>query len=446
MNVAWRKNSLVMLTSALLAFLVSSMATPAHAESNASESSPAFRPNAETNLSALQALVRTRSPGVESARREVEIASAGVKKSELLPNPSLDAAWGTIPIGPTNPTNLPSPMTQVPNYSLGLSYTFPLGKRQPWKDRARALEKAAKADLDGDVRDRTIALAHALGVVATTTLRLQGLRRIAEQGHKEADVGQARFAANFSSELDVERLRIEAQRLDQSVLSAESDLRAALSLCTTTLGTPCVSFEDAQAARQFLRKWIDAASSGGNIETRPDIRALDARIAAAGAETRWARAQAIPDPTIRIGYVRDQFLVSGNQLNSLSLSVSMPLPLFDHGQAEVMAAQAARRGFVAEKEKTIEGSRSRRTILAERLDAQKKRQRTVTEEMLPRAERALQDVTRAVEARLLASMDVIQAQRTVSELVVAEADSFQDAFDAALEITSEYVTKEEEKQ
>lgn len=439
------KTSWVIAGSVALALSILSGAARAEGADTSAPLSATFRPTANLDLPTLQGLVRARAPGVEAAQLDVEIAAAAVKKSELLPNPTLDAAWGTIPVGQTNPPHLSSPMTQIPNYGIGLSYTFPLGKRKPLQDRARAIERAAKADLDGNVRDRAITLAHTLGAIATTSLRLQGLRRLADEGHKDVALAELRLAASFASELDVERLRVEAQRLDQSVLAAESDLRAALSACAMTLGTPCEAFADAAEARKFLAQWIETSAPTGNIEMRPDVRSLAARVDAADAETRWAKAQAIPDPTVRFGYLRDQFLISGNQLNSLNVSVTIPLPIFDHGQAEVMAARAARDRFSAQREKTLEASRSRRTILAERLEAQKKRQRVVTEEMLPRAERALQDVTRAVEGRLLPLTEVIQAQRTVSELVVAEADSFSDAFEASLEMTSEFANKGEDK-
>ena len=43
---------------------------------------------------------------------------------------------------------------------------------------------------------------------------------------------------------------------------------------------------------------------------------------------------------MRVGYVYDSFVVSGNQRHSLGVSLSLPLALFDHGQAGAQAAQA----------------------------------------------------------------------------------------------------------
>jgi len=396
-----------------------------------------FRPSAELDLGVLEGAVRARAPGVDAAALDVDIAEAAVKKSHLLPNPSLDASWGTIPIGKTNPPGLPSPMTQIPNYSVGLSYTFPIGKREPNQDRAAAIATAARAGLDAEVRGRAIDLARVLGALATTTLRLEGLRRMADGGQKQVELTEARVAAQFASELELERLRIEASRLEQSVRSAESDVSAELAACSALLGATCEPFAGEAEARSFLEKWIAKAAPEGNIEERPDVRALAAYGKAADAEARLAKAQAIPDPTFRLGYMRDQFVISGNQMNSVNVSVSIPLPLFDHGQAELAAAEAKRVRLDAQRAKAIDASRSRVPVLRSRLSAQAKRQRALTNEILPRAEGTLRDLSKAAEGRLVPLTDVIQARRTVSELLIDEADSFGDAFEASLQIAAE---------
>jgi len=421
----------------LLAIALSLGTAGAAAASSAPPPKGTFKPSADLDLGALESAVRARAPGVESAALEVDLAEAAEKKSHLLPNPSLDASWGTIPIGATNPANLPSPMTQVPNYAVGLSYTFPIGKRGPAQDRAAALASAARAGLDAEVRGRAIDLARVLGALAVTTLRLEGLRRMADDGKKQVELAEARLAAQFASELELERLRVEASRLEQSVRSAESDASAALAACSALLGATCETFAGGAEARSFLERWISRAAPEGKVEERPDVRALAAYGKAAEAEARLAKAMAIPDPTVRLGYMRDQFVISGNQVNSVNVSVSVPLPLFDHGQAELAAAKARRARVEAQRGKTIDASRSRVPTLRARLEAQAERQRALTGETLPRAEATLRDLSKAAEGRLVPLTDVIQARRTVSELLIDEADSFGDAFDASLEIAAE---------
>lgn len=173
------------------------------------------------------------------------------------------------------------------------------------------------------------------------------------------------------------------------------------------------------------------------LDERADLRALDAQRDAAAAEATLARAQAIPDPTVRLAYTHDRFVVSGNQQNSLSLSVSLPLPVFDHGQAGAQAADARRARAVERREKSVAAALARIPALGRRVEAQRQRKETLAREILPRAVSALRDIERAAESRLLPLTDVIQARRAVSELLIEEADAYRDAFDAAVELAAE---------
>jgi cobalt-zinc-cadmium efflux system outer membrane protein len=61
---------------------------------------------------------------------------------------------------------------------------------------------------------------------------------------------------------------------------------------------------------------------------------------AARRDADLASARAIPDLTFRLGYTHDAFTISGDIGNSLALSVSAPLPVFDrgqHGKTEALA-------------------------------------------------------------------------------------------------------------
>jgi cobalt-zinc-cadmium efflux system outer membrane protein len=45
-----------------------------------------------------------------------------------------------------------------------------------------------------------------------------------------------------------------------------------------------------------------------------------------------ARGRAVPDITFRLGYTHDRFVESGDNRNTLSFGVVLPLPVFDRGQ------------------------------------------------------------------------------------------------------------------
>lgn len=426
---------------------LSAAPSPLYAADAKADEAPAFTPTAAMDLSALEELVSRRAPSLEQAALDVDLARADVRQSRLLLNPSLDASWGTIPVGETNPPGLRSPMANIPNYGLGVGYTFEIGKRGPRIDRALALERAAKESLRASARAQAIELARLLGVLATSTLRLAGVRGIVESGKKAIALAEERLASSFGTPLDIDRLRIEVARNEQQVLSAESDRAEALAACSALVGAPCRSFTSEAEAKGFLATIIDrVAAPLGPPEDRPDVRALAAAKSAADAELSLARAQAIPDPTVHVGFTHDTFLTSGAQGNSLNLSVSLPIPIFDHGQALADAAQAKRDRAAAQRAKLLEASRARLPALSDRLAAQRARKDALSSSVIPRALAVLRDVEAAAANRLLSLADVIQARRAVAELLVEEADSYADAFDAALEIAAERPTTSEPSQ
>lgn len=399
-----------------------------------------FVPAADLDLAALERVVRRRSASVQAAALDVDLAAAEVRQSRLYPNPSLDGSWSTIPIGETNPRSLREPLANVPSYGVGLSYTFLLGKRGPREERALAAHRGAAAALDAAARDLALSLARLLGQMATSTLRREGIRGLIDDARRSVALAESRLAASFATPLDVDRLRIDLSRAEQSLLSVEADLGAARAACSSLTGAPCEGFAGSAEARGFLSRWIGAAPAAptaARLDERADVRALDAYRDAAGAEARLGRAQAIPDPTVRFGYTHDRFLAAGNQQNSLNLSVSLPLPVFDHGQALAQAAEARRSRLSDQRARVIDAAEARIPALALRVASQRRRQEALAKEILPRAIGVLRDVERAAEGRLLPLTDVIQARRAVSELLVEEAASYGDAFDASVELYAE---------
>jgi outer membrane protein, heavy metal efflux system len=430
------------LSAAAASALIASSPCPARADGpkpSASTVTP-FVPSADLDLATLEKIVRKRSAAVQSAALDVDVAAAEVRQSRLLPNPVLDGSWGTIPVGETNPRNLASPLANVPNYNVGISYTFLLGKRGPREVRALAAQRGATAVLDATSRTLALSFAKLLGQLATSTLRREGVRGLVEASRRSVTLAESRLDASFATPIDVDRLRIDLHRAEQTLVSVDSDISAALADCAALAGAPCQGFSGSAEARELLDRWIRRASTtahAGKLEDRADIRALGAYREAAAAEASLARAQAIPDPTVRFGYTHDRFIAAGNQRNSLNVSLSLPLPIFDHGQAAAQAAEAKKARLGEQRARALGAAEARIPALARRVVAQRKRQETLAKEILPRALNALRDVERAAENRLLPLTDVIQARRAVDELLVEEADSYRDAFDATVELMAE---------
>jgi cobalt-zinc-cadmium efflux system outer membrane protein len=251
-----------------------------------------------------------------------------------------------------------------------------------------------------------------------------------------------------ASGLEVDRAAIERGRLEQQLRAAESDLSEQRAFCSAKTGLICERFSSPEQASAYLENWIsidlDSTLKHASVNTRPDVRALaEATVAARHSQTYFRR-QKIPDPTVRLGYVHDQFWVSGAQPNALELTVSLPLPLFDWGQAQARSAGATADGYDAERQALLRATEAILPPLRERLTAQRERRTTLSTELIPRAQAVLNDVVSAYDTKLLSMNDVIQARRALLDLILESIDGLADAYAAALGVRAQVALSEKE--
>ena len=429
-----------------ISLLVLALGTPGRTQPNVAPPAAvqAFRPTPNTDLRLLMALVAARSPDIQSQALAVDVAASDVRQAHLWDNPVVDFSVGTLPIGTANPPDLPSPLTNIPNYNVGVGLHPDLFRRGPRVQRARALLSAEQARLSQSTRDRALGLARILGIVATASLRRDANRGLAEEARALLKVARERVSVGFGAPVDSDRAEIDLLRLEQQVLGDESLIRSKLSDCTALIGLVCDPFASSEFARGFLDHFIRSTieysglpAQSLQLEQRPDLQALQASSHAAQAEAHLASASALPDPTVHVGYTYDNFVASGNQRNSMNVSLNMPLPLFDHGQAQAQAARARAMRSSNERQLRLEAAQARIESLRQVLAMQARRQQALQETVLPRAREVLVSVNKAYESRAIRITDLIQARRSLYELGVSEADSLADLFDSTLDLLTE---------
>jgi cobalt-zinc-cadmium efflux system outer membrane protein len=397
-----------------------------------------FRASQAASLQALEHAIAKGAPEVVAAQREAALSGAAVRQSYLYNNPVFDTTYGTLPVGTLNPPGLARPYANVPNVGLGISYTFPAGKRGPRQREARANARAAQAGIEVTTRALALELAHVLGALATSTLRREGLEELEAGAERSLALAAARLNAQFGAGLDVDRSSIDSQRVRQQRIGTESEIRAHLAACSSLVQRQCTGFENGVEALAFLHTWLAMAEiPQGRLSDRPDLRVLEAQSSAADAALDLAKAEKLPDPTVRFGYFHDRFIISGNQRNSFNVAVSVPLPLFDHGQAKEQAAEAAQHYLQAERRQRLERAELQAQLLSERSELARARCQSLERDVLPQARGVLISLEKAEAARLVSLTDVIQARRTVSELLIEEADSCGDAYDATIALLRE---------
>lgn len=393
-----------------------------------------FVPTSAIDLPALMTAVRDRSAELQADHLEVDVKAAEARQSHLIDNPVLDGAVGTIPLGTPNPPELQDPLSNIPNYSVGLSLHPDLGRRGARITRAERQSEAAEASREAAVRREALRLLRILGDLALATLRLSTDQHLAAQSRSALALARDRVRTGYGPPLDADRAEIELLRLEQQVAADQGDVLTAQATCAEILGMRCARFTSEDEARRFLASWTERADPSQaplrdlQIGRRPDLRALANLQAGAQAEARLAQAQWLPDPTLRVGYMYDRFIASGNQQHSLSVSLSLPLPLLDHGQAGMQAAQARVRRYTAQRELATQAATVRAEALRLALATQRQRLLALQQQVVPRGQAILNAIRRAFEARAVPLTDLNQAHRALDELLLQEAAALADVF------------------
>jgi len=378
----------------------------------------------------LAALVWQYSPEVIAARQDLLEAESARTKSYLLPNPTVSAAWGTIPIGERNGTyaadtaHRPPGFWDVPNYSVGVSELFEIGKRRPRQQAAEAGRRAARFGVMDVYARNFFAVLESLSDQAAATARAAVLEELVSGSEEILRLQSARAERGDVAALEVDRLRVDHLRQVSSLREAQTAVEEALADCTRTLPGGCPRFANQNQARQFLMQHEPATERSDDqaVAARPDLQALRADRERLNAELTLAQHLRIPDPVAGLAYTHDQYLSSGNQGNSLTLSLTLPLPLFDHGQAET----ARTRGRLELNElsrQAVTSSALRGIALGRRqLSFYGDRARSLDEQALPLAQSTVERMAQASRRGGVALQEVLLTRRAFEELQLDRID------------------------
>jgi cobalt-zinc-cadmium efflux system outer membrane protein len=375
----------------------------------------------------LAAWVSSRHPDVLAARARVAQTEAAVGQSRVIPNPNLQAGVGGLTVGTRNPPTIAYGDTI--NWSVGLSETIELGKRGP---RARAAElrrdasrAGAHALLAEHLSDAREAMAKVVYLAERQHLfdeRLRSARNVAE-------LERVRLQHGDISGIDQDRLELDVTIVVRAAADNMADLEAARAECAALLvgvcevgGATMSSVDEAARVQQSYPR-LEAIVRG-----RPDVQEARLTSSAAKMDAVLYRRQAIPDPTVGVQYTRDYFTYAGNQPNTIGATVSIPLPVFDHGQhlsrqAESVAAEYTYTARAIENRALVEA----RSLLARR-DVLSQKLLTLTTNAIPRADAVLKSSDEAYHRGQLSLTDLLLVRREHASLLLDALDTRWDLF------------------
>ena len=155
------------------------------------------------------------------------------------------------------------------------------------------------------------------------------------------DISRNRFNAGDIAQIDLDRLELQRVQYESDVQTAEVNLRTAKIQLLTLLNdrTPIEQFDvagtfdfnDQIMPRDEFRKIA--------LDTRPDLKAAVEAIDKSKTDHQLAVANGSTDPTFSVWYTHNSSTNNPFAINTLGVSVSIPLRIFDRNQGEKLRTQ-----------------------------------------------------------------------------------------------------------
>lgn len=271
-------------------------------------------------------LARAQNHELLAARQDLEIARSRLTKAHYLSqfNPTLGGE-----VAHRSPDESPDSV----DFAVTLSQEIEIAGQ-----RSKRIEEAERhlALVSQRVRDRERLL---LAQVKESFYRALSLRRRFDLSRQVEDLNRrlfkaatARFQAGEVAKMEINLAEIRLGQARKESLTAERDYHNMLRLLERLLGLEprgalVLTGELAVTPQTFaLQTLLDRA-----LENRPDLQAAGVEKKRLDAELALTRRLAIPNPTLSFVYREEE-----RRDRIVGVEVSVPLPLFDRKQAEIM--------------------------------------------------------------------------------------------------------------
>ena len=362
------------------------------------------------------------NPDFAAIGREIGIAEGERRQAGLIPNPEL--SW-----------EVEDTRSDTSTTTVTLSQALELGgKRGARIEVAETGQAIARLELErqrNSLRADVIQAFHA-ALRAQTALELaQQSQALTERGLR---VVEGRVRAGQSSPVEATRAQVQLAQAEAAVRRARTERTVANQALARLTGSAEARFDRLDASSLSPGPAPKAERLLATVEQTAEWRLAAAQIERGDASLGSEKAQRIPNLTVSLGsqYSREE----RERVNVVGLS--MPLPLFDRNQGNVLAA--ARRADQARDLRNAMELRLRsetRSALEQWGTAMGEVQ-AYDRTILPAAQQAVDTATRGFEMGKFAFLDVLDAQRTLIEARGLYLDALAQATDARAQVERIY--------
>ena len=351
---------------------------------------------APLTLSAALELALGANPELSAAGREVEALDAALTQAQVRPNPELS-------------TLIEDTRRATRTTTLQLNQPIELGgKRGARIEAAERGRDAASLELDAKRAEIRAAVTAAFFDVLVAQERLRLAQASVELAQRATGAASRRVTAGKVSPVEETRARVaEAGVRIESTLAA-SELSTARKRLAGIWGNSSPRFERAEGDPEALPPLPALAGLAARLAASPNLLRARIEVERRQALAEVERSRRIPDMTVSLGAKRSEEL----GLNQAILGVSVPIPVFNRNQGNVL--EALRRTDKARDELAAAGIRLSNELAQahERLNTARQEVALLQRDILPGAQSAYDAATKGFELGKFGFLDVLDAQRT----------------------------------
>lgn len=362
------------------------------------------------------------NPNLAAAQWEIGVAEGDRQQAGLIPNPQV--SWEA------EDTRRRSRTT-----TLMLSQPLELGgKRGARIEVAERAQDAAGIELE---RRRNELRADVFQAFYNSTIAQQRLLlteqslQLAERGLR---VAQGRINAGKAAPVEAMRAQVQLSQVRLELRRAERDQATAYQQLAQVTGAPQATFTRVEEPTTALPAIASPQTLLDRLPTTAELRLARLQINQKEASLGLEKALRIPDLTVSIG---SQYSETDRERVNL-LGVSMPIPLFNRNQGNVLAA--ARRTDQARDLRNASELRLRSEVQSglEQWATANTEVNAFNQVILPAAQSAVDTATRGFEMGKFNFLDVLDAQRTLFEARSQYLQAVADSTDAWVRIERIY--------
>lgn len=287
----------------------------------------------------IKAKFEAANPTLKANQVSIDESKAEEITAFLRPNPEVSLAADGTQITPLSGVWQPIKGTTI---TPGISYLF---ERQHKRGLRLESQKETTAITQSTYTDQERSLLFNLrsGFVQLLQAKavLENARQNLDYWDRELGVNRTRFNAGDLSQADLNRLELQRVQFESDFETAMVNLRTAKIQLLTLLNdrTPIEQFDvtgpfDFSEGLMSLQEFRDTA-----IEARPDLKAAVQNVELAKINHSLAVSTGSTDPTVTAWYTHNGSWNNPDALNTVGVSVSIPLRIFDRNQGEKLRAQ-----------------------------------------------------------------------------------------------------------